>query len=211
MIRIPLSEAEAQRLEQAFRSATDHKLRDRLNVVRLAQPGRQRQDIAHQLGLSTRPVQLGWRNGRRQGPVAWRRANRARAFQGRRRWRRGLLLGADAAVIPRRRLQVPGEEVVHHVGDGGRTASRAKQQTGGRDPSHALSSSRGGYTSPAPDDQEQLRSPGRQPLAQFVRQRFEDQRQLRAAVDLLVALQAALQDREQFLCVHPLRQGLQVA
>jgi hypothetical protein len=35
MIRIQLSEAEAQRLERAFRSATDAKLRDRLNVARL--------------------------------------------------------------------------------------------------------------------------------------------------------------------------------
>ena len=33
MIRIQLSEAQAQRLEQAFRSATDVKLRDRLNAV----------------------------------------------------------------------------------------------------------------------------------------------------------------------------------
>jgi transposase len=61
MIHIELSEAEAQRLERAFRSATDAKLRDRLNVVRLAYQGHQRQHIAHQLGMSTRSVQR-WLN-----------------------------------------------------------------------------------------------------------------------------------------------------
>ena len=61
MIRIQLSEAEAQRLEQDFRSATDAKLRDCLNVVRLAHRGRKRQDIADQLGMSTRSVQR-WLN-----------------------------------------------------------------------------------------------------------------------------------------------------
>jgi transposase len=61
MIRIHLSEAEAQRLEQAFRSATDAKLRDRLNAVHLAHRGLPRQAIADQLGLSTRSVQR-WLN-----------------------------------------------------------------------------------------------------------------------------------------------------
>src|SRR5258706_211645 len=61
MIRIQLSEAEARRLEQAFRAANDHKLRDRLNVIRLAQRGRPHQDIADHLGLSTRSVQR-WLN-----------------------------------------------------------------------------------------------------------------------------------------------------
>ena len=61
MIRIQLSEAEAQRLEQAFRSASDRKLRDRLNAVRLACRGRKRQDVADQLGMSTRSVQR-WLN-----------------------------------------------------------------------------------------------------------------------------------------------------
>jgi transposase len=61
MIHIHLSEAEAQRLEQAFRSATDAKLRDRLNAVRLAHRGLPRQDIAGQLGTSTRSVQR-WLN-----------------------------------------------------------------------------------------------------------------------------------------------------
>ncbi len=61
MIRIHLSESEAQRLEQCFRSATTAKLRDRLNIVRLAHKGHPRQDIADQLGLSTRSVQR-WLN-----------------------------------------------------------------------------------------------------------------------------------------------------
>ena len=61
MIRIHLSEAEAQRLEQAFRSATDLKLRDRLNAVRLAHRRHRRQDIADQLGMTTRSVQR-WLN-----------------------------------------------------------------------------------------------------------------------------------------------------
>jgi transposase len=61
MIRIQLSEAEALRLEQAFRSATDPKLRDRLNAVRLAHRGRSRQDVADALGMSTRSVQR-WLN-----------------------------------------------------------------------------------------------------------------------------------------------------
>jgi len=61
MIRIQLSEAEAQRLEQTFCSATDCKLRDRLNVIRLAHRRRPRHAIADQLGMSTRSVQR-WLN-----------------------------------------------------------------------------------------------------------------------------------------------------
>jgi transposase len=61
MIRIHLSEAEAQRLEHAFRSATDRKLRDRLNAVRLAHRGRPRRQIAEVLGMTTRSVQR-WLN-----------------------------------------------------------------------------------------------------------------------------------------------------
>jgi len=61
MIRIHLSEAASQRLEQAFRSATDAKRRDRLNAVRLAHRGLRRQDIADHLGTRTRSVQR-WLN-----------------------------------------------------------------------------------------------------------------------------------------------------
>jgi transposase len=56
MIRIQLSEAEAQRLEAAFRSAEERKYRDRLQIVLLAHRGRPRQDIAADLCVSTRCV-----------------------------------------------------------------------------------------------------------------------------------------------------------
>jgi transposase len=61
MIRIRLSDAEAQQLEQAFRTASDVKLRDRLNAIRLAHHGCQRRDIADHLGMSPRCVQR-WLN-----------------------------------------------------------------------------------------------------------------------------------------------------
>ena len=61
MIRIQLPDAEAQRLEQAFRQATDRKLRDRLQIVRLAHRGRTHQDIAADLGITPRTVQR-WLN-----------------------------------------------------------------------------------------------------------------------------------------------------
>jgi transposase len=61
MIRIHLHEAEAQRLELSFRAASDTKLRDRLNVIRLAHKGLRHQDIADQLGMSSRSVQR-WLN-----------------------------------------------------------------------------------------------------------------------------------------------------
>src|SRR5262249_22323630 len=57
VIRIQLPEAEAQALEQAFRQATDRKLRDRLQIVRMAHRGRPHQDIAADLGITPRTVQ----------------------------------------------------------------------------------------------------------------------------------------------------------
>ena len=56
MLRIRLSEDEAQRLESEFRSASDRKLRDRLQIVLLAHRGRPRKDIAADLCVSTRCV-----------------------------------------------------------------------------------------------------------------------------------------------------------
>jgi transposase len=56
MIRIRLSEAEVSQLEQEFRSTSDRKLRDRLQIVLLAQRGQPRQDIAAALCVSTRCV-----------------------------------------------------------------------------------------------------------------------------------------------------------
>src|SRR3954470_4973762 len=51
MIRIQLPPAEADRLEQLFRSTEDRKLRDRLQIVLMAHRGRPRQDIAKDLGI----------------------------------------------------------------------------------------------------------------------------------------------------------------
>lgn len=61
MIRIHLSDREASRLEQAFLQATDRKLRDRLQIIRLAHRGRPHQDIAADLGITPRTVQK-WLN-----------------------------------------------------------------------------------------------------------------------------------------------------
>lgn len=56
MIRVHLPDDELQRLEQAFRGTDDRKLRDRLQIVLMAHRGRPHQDIAADLGLSTRTV-----------------------------------------------------------------------------------------------------------------------------------------------------------
>ena len=61
MIRIQLSDRQADRLEQAFLQTTDRKLRDRLQIVRLAHRGRPHQDIAAVLGITPRTVQR-WLN-----------------------------------------------------------------------------------------------------------------------------------------------------
>src|SRR5262245_3473413 len=56
MIRIHLPPAEAERLEVCFRSTADRKLRDRLQIVRMAQRGRPHQDIAADLGVHRKTV-----------------------------------------------------------------------------------------------------------------------------------------------------------
>jgi transposase len=61
VIRIQLTDAEARRLERAFLQATDRKLRDRLQIIRLAHRGRPHQDIAADLGITPRTVQR-WLN-----------------------------------------------------------------------------------------------------------------------------------------------------
>lgn len=72
MIRVHLDEGEAQRLEQSYLQATDVKLRDRLQIVRLAHRGRKHQDIAADLGVTPRTVQ-NWLNAYlRGGPDALR-------------------------------------------------------------------------------------------------------------------------------------------
>jgi transposase len=56
VIRIRLSEAEAQTLDAEFRSTADRKLRDRLQIVLLAHKGRPHQDIAADLGVHRKTV-----------------------------------------------------------------------------------------------------------------------------------------------------------
>jgi transposase len=61
MIRISLPLPEREHLQQVFRSTSDRKLRDRSQIVLLAQRGRPHQDIAHDLGITPRTVQR-WLN-----------------------------------------------------------------------------------------------------------------------------------------------------
>ena len=56
MIRIHLPPSEAERLDTLFRSTDDRKLRDRLQIVRMAHRGRARQDIAADLGVHRKTV-----------------------------------------------------------------------------------------------------------------------------------------------------------
>jgi hypothetical protein len=57
VIRIQPPDVEAQqRLEQAFRQATDRKLLDRLQIIRPAQRGRKHWGIAADLGITPRAV-----------------------------------------------------------------------------------------------------------------------------------------------------------
>jgi transposase len=56
MIRIQLPQAETDRLENLFQATNDRKLRDRLQIVLMAQRGRARQDIAQDLGIHRRSV-----------------------------------------------------------------------------------------------------------------------------------------------------------
>ena len=69
MIHIQLDEAQTRRLEQAFLQTTDRKLRDRLQVVRMAHRGRSHPEIALDLGISPRTVQR-WLNSYLQGGLA---------------------------------------------------------------------------------------------------------------------------------------------
>jgi transposase len=61
VIRIHLSQQDQSRLELAFRATPDRKLRDRLQVIRLAHRNRPHQDIAADLGITPRTVQR-WLN-----------------------------------------------------------------------------------------------------------------------------------------------------
>ena len=56
MIRIQLPAAELERLDASFRATPDRKLRDRLQIVRMASHGRPHQDIAADLGVHRKTV-----------------------------------------------------------------------------------------------------------------------------------------------------------
>src|SRR5690349_4392996 len=68
MIRIQLPPAEAERLAALFRSTSDRKLRDRVQIVLMAHRGRARQDIAADLNVSRRTVSR-WLNAYCDGGV----------------------------------------------------------------------------------------------------------------------------------------------
>src|SRR3954454_12687162 len=72
-----LPEAQAHRLEQAFLQATDRKLHDRLQIVRLAHRGRPHQDIAADLGVTPRTVR-NWLNSYNRGGIAALRPRKAK-------------------------------------------------------------------------------------------------------------------------------------
>jgi transposase len=80
LIRIQLPEAEAQRLEQAFRQATDPKLRDRLQIIRSAHRGRPHQDIAADLAITPRTVPR-WLNRYLEAGLAGLRPRKARGAE----------------------------------------------------------------------------------------------------------------------------------
>jgi transposase len=61
VIRIQLPAHELNSLQQAFRDTDDRRLRDRAQIVLLAQRGRPHQDIAADLGIAPRTVQR-WLN-----------------------------------------------------------------------------------------------------------------------------------------------------
>jgi len=77
MIRIQLPEFDVQELEQAFRQATDRRLRDRFQIIRLAHRGRPHQDIAADLGLTPRTVQR-WLNRYLEAGLAGLRPRKAK-------------------------------------------------------------------------------------------------------------------------------------
>jgi transposase len=56
MIRIQLPTSDAEQLDTLFRTTSDRKLRDRLQIVLMAHRGRPRQDIATDLGVHRRTV-----------------------------------------------------------------------------------------------------------------------------------------------------------
>jgi transposase len=81
MIRIQLPQTDVERLEHLFRSTDDRKLRDRLQVVLLAQRGRRHQDIAADLCIHRRSVQR-WLNAYCERGLEGLRPRKARGAPG---------------------------------------------------------------------------------------------------------------------------------
>jgi transposase len=77
MIRIRLSEPDAQLLEDEYRQCKDAAHRDRLQIVRLAARGRPHHQIADDLGITTRTVQR-WLNRYLEHGLAGFRARKAK-------------------------------------------------------------------------------------------------------------------------------------
>ena len=77
MIRIQLPQAEADRLTNLFQATDDRKLRDRLQIILMAQRGRARQDIAQDLGMHRRSVTR-WLNAHSDGGLDALRPRKAK-------------------------------------------------------------------------------------------------------------------------------------
>ena len=61
MIRVALSEGQVEELDGVFQGTSDRKLRDRVQIVLMAHRGRPREQVAADLGVTTRTVQR-WLN-----------------------------------------------------------------------------------------------------------------------------------------------------
>jgi transposase len=81
VIRIQLPQAEAERLEQEFRSTLDRKLRDRLQIVLLAHQGCKHQDIAAALCINRKSVQR-WLNAYLESGLEGLRPRKAKGATG---------------------------------------------------------------------------------------------------------------------------------
>ena len=81
MIRVELPQTDADSLDDLFRSTTDRKLRDRLQIVLMAHRGRPRQDIAADLGVNRRAVTR-WVNAYRDAGLDGLRPKKAKGTPG---------------------------------------------------------------------------------------------------------------------------------
>ncbi|MFO0930986.1 MAG: helix-turn-helix domain-containing protein [Gemmataceae bacterium] len=81
MIHIRLPQAKVEQLEEVFRSTADRKLRDRVQIVLLAQRGRRHQDIAADLCIHRRGVQR-WLNAYLERGLDGLRPRKARGADG---------------------------------------------------------------------------------------------------------------------------------